>query len=218
MFNLKPRKSNQQRDLGPSNAQDVPWYVQGKNNPMKHIEVLSIRWFDAIRLGAKALGLEVDQCECSMVRGVPITRDQRQQAVVEFVRETFGDAEEWSKDHASAMNTDERISRFVEEAIELAQSENMTIEQVKTIVDYVYSKPKGEPFQEVGGVGVTLLSYCGHRGISADFAEVTEFERVLKMNKTVLRSGSSTIPQRHRHQAKVAAGVATTPRSGWRTT
>jgi len=191
MFNLKPRKTTPQRDLGPANAHDVAWYVQGKHNPTKHIEVFSRRWHDAIRLGAKVIGLEVDQCECSMVKGEPITRDQRQQAVVEFCIATFG---------AVTMNTQERISRVVEETLELAQSENMTKEQVEVLVNYVFSRPKGEPFQEAGGLGVTLLAYCGHVGISADFAEVTEFERVLKVDRETMRS---------RQKAKVAAGVAT---------
>jgi hypothetical protein len=191
MISFKKKKQETVKEGSPTNAYEVPWHVQSKINPSKHIEVFAKYWYDAIRLGAKALGIiEINECECSMQRGVPLTRDQRQRAVTEFVIDTFG---------IETMNTDERIARFIEEAIELAQAENMTKERVEAIVNYVFSRPKGDPFQELGGVGVTLLAYSGHVGMSADHAEVIEFERVLKVGRSTMRS---------RQKAKVAAGVA----------
>lgn len=50
--------------------------------------------------------------------------------------------------------------RFVEESIELAQACQVPKEDVLALVDYVYNKPPGEVYQEIGGVFVTLLALC----------------------------------------------------------
>ena len=42
----------------------------------------------------------------------------------------------------------ERAHRFLEEAIELAQSSNCSCEEAHALVDYVFSRPEGETFQE----------------------------------------------------------------------
>lgn len=52
-------------------------------------------------------------------------------------------------------NKEERIHRFIEEALELAQSLGCTKEEIGMLTDYVFSRPKGEPNQEVGGVMIT---------------------------------------------------------------
>jgi hypothetical protein len=119
-------------------------------------------------------------------------RDERQSAVYRWVGETFGVAN---------LETQERCKRFVEEAVELAQAEGLTAEEVSAIVAYVYSKSPGEVFQEAGGVGTTLLAYCEARGISADDAEDTEFRRVVELNPEHFR---------RRHNIKAAAGIANT--------
>lgn len=97
-------------------------------------------------------------------------RDTRQVKVLEWVREVFGDV---------ALAVEERVTRVVEEVVELAQAEGVSREQVLHVVDHVYGRKRGEVFQEVGGVGVTLLAYCQVRGISADYAERQELHRVL---------------------------------------
>lgn len=118
------------------------------------------------------------------------SRDTRQAAVLDWVRSTFGEA---------TLAPEERIMRFLEEAIELAQAEELAPERIHALIDHVYSKPPGEPVQEVGGVSVTLLAYCEMRGISADHSEKTEFERVLSIPADHFRK---------RHDIKARAGVA----------
>lgn len=119
-----------------------------------------------------------------------MNRDDRQQAVLQWAGDTFG---------VAALAPDERVLRVLEEVIELAQAEGITRDQARTVVDHVFGKPPGDPVQEVGGVGVTLLAYCQTRGISADRAEQSEFDRV-----------RTTDPMRFRERQnkKVAAGIA----------
>jgi pantoate kinase len=57
-------------------------------------------------------------------------------------------------------NKHERSQRFIEEAIELAQASGLSKENVKSLVEYVYDRPIGEFYQEVGGVMVTLAGLC----------------------------------------------------------
>lgn len=54
----------------------------------------------------------------------------------------------------------ERNYRFLEEAIELVQSNGCSKEDALQLVDYVFSRPPGFPPQEVGGVMVTLATLC----------------------------------------------------------
>lgn len=77
-----------------------------------------------------------------------------------------------------AMDPLERIMRFLEEALELAQAEGMTAAEVGRVVDYVYGRPTGETVQEVGGVMVTLAAFCFRREVSLKGAALTEFDRI----------------------------------------
>lgn len=79
--------------------------------------------------------------------------------------------------HRDANNLDLRTARFLEEALELAQASNLTKTQAKEILEYVYGRPVGEPAQEVGGVMVTLASYCSVRGIELESAAYNEMCR-----------------------------------------
>lgn len=71
---------------------------------------------------------------------------------------------------AVAADRYERNHRFLEEALELVQAAGTTREECIQLVDYVYSRPTGEPTQEVGGVMVTLAALCSARGISMKLA------------------------------------------------
>lgn len=71
-----------------------------------------------------------------------------------------------------------RNFRFLEEAVELVQACGMTKDEVLKLVDYVYGRPDGEPFQEVGGVLVTLATLCSAQGVNMDSAGDTELERI----------------------------------------
>ena len=99
------------------------------------------------------------------------TRDMRQATVESWVRRAFGDE--------TMLRPDERAARVLEEATELAQACGVPEATAEKIRAYVYARPVGDPAQEVGGVGLTLLACCGTLGISADKAESDEVARVL---------------------------------------
>jgi hypothetical protein len=84
-----------------------------------------------------------------------------------------------------------RGHRFVEESIELAQSAGVTREDVLMLVDYVYSRPVGEPTQEVGGVALTLAGLCCALNINMSEASLMELGRVW-LNIDKIRAKNAT--------------------------
>lgn len=72
----------------------------------------------------------------------------------------------------------ERNHRFLEEALELVQSKGCTQSEAHQLVDYVFGRDVGEPFQEVGGVEVTLAALCLAAGIDKQSAGEAELARV----------------------------------------
>lgn len=64
----------------------------------------------------------------------------------------------------------ERNQRFTEEALELVQACGATAEDCHKLVDYVFSRPVGDKFQEVGGVMTTLNSLALAHGIDTEEA------------------------------------------------
>ncbi|WP_234851989.1 hypothetical protein [Sinorhizobium meliloti] len=72
----------------------------------------------------------------------------------------------------------ERNYRFLEEALELTQSCGATAEDALQLVDYVFNRPAGDPFQETGGVEVTLAALCNAHQIDLDKAREAELDRV----------------------------------------
>lgn len=77
-----------------------------------------------------------------------------------------------------ADNRTERNYRFLEEALELVQSNGCTKEDAYRLVDYVYGRPAGELEQECGGVMVTLAALAEACGISMDDCGNIELVRV----------------------------------------
>jgi hypothetical protein len=77
-----------------------------------------------------------------------------------------------------ASDTRERNHRFLEEALELVQSCGATAGEAHELVDYVYDRETGEPFQEVGGVMVTLAALCLANGLNLHQAAETELARI----------------------------------------
>lgn len=65
------------------------------------------------------------------------------------------------------LTPDERIVRFVEESIELAQAHGLTRERIVAVVDYVLARPADRVEPEIGGVFNTLLAYATSRGVDA---------------------------------------------------
>lgn len=72
----------------------------------------------------------------------------------------------------------ERGDRLLEEVFELLQSGYYPVERVAALRDYVWSKPVGEPAQEVGGVMVTLAAYCIAHSLDMHEAGETELARI----------------------------------------
>lgn len=100
-----------------------------------------------------------------------------------YIIEDFqGDVGDWlikcfGKEIASDIT--ERNYRFLEEALELVQSNGCSKEDCLKLVDYVYSRPKGEINQEVGGVMVTLAALCEANSIDLATCSGNEVNRVL---------------------------------------
>lgn len=73
-----------------------------------------------------------------------------------------------------AEDVTERNHRFLEEALELVQSQGCTASEAHQLVDYVYGRPMGDSPQEVGGVMVTLAALCD--AIDIDMLDAAEKE------------------------------------------
>lgn len=120
-------------------------------------------------------------------------RERRQREMLQWAQDTFGGIEGF--DPASV---EERARRFLEEAVELCQAVGVTREQAAIVADYVYGRETGKPFQEIGGVMVTLNCLAEVVGESVCKAEVAEFERVQSKSKAHFEA---------RHRAKMEVGL-----------
>jgi hypothetical protein len=74
----------------------------------------------------------------------------------------------------------ERNYRFFEEATELVQSLGMSAVECHRLVEYVYSRPIGDPQQESGGVSVTHAVLCCANGIDQAHEAEVELRRILQ--------------------------------------
>lgn len=93
-----------------------------------------------------------------------------QTSTVKWVRDCMGDDE--------ADNVARRARRFVEEALELAQSAGLTIDDVQAVAEYVYNRPKEpRPGKEVGGTMVTLAALCHPLQLSMEAEAWRELSR-----------------------------------------
>ncbi len=72
----------------------------------------------------------------------------------------------------------ERNHRFLEEALELVQALNCTRDEAHQLVDYVYDRPTGNAFQELGGVQLTLAALCFANDFDMAEAAKAELTRV----------------------------------------
>lgn len=114
----------------------------------------------------------------------------RPQDILNWAAHTFGRV---------ALQRQERTARFVEEAIELAQADDMTALQVMKILARVYERPKGQYRKEIAQCGMTLEALAANVACNLDEAIQGEFDRV------------RAIPMEHwqdRHDAKVKLGIA----------
>lgn len=72
----------------------------------------------------------------------------------------------------------ERGKRMVEEALELGQAVGLDKNHCLALVDYVFSRPKGDVGQEVAGVMVTTLVLSSVLGVSASYELGKEHNRI----------------------------------------
>lgn len=100
-----------------------------------------------------------------------VTRDDRQRQVAEWCAAAFG------AEHQASVP--QRGLRMLEEAIEAYQATGGNTDQAHKLIDYIFAKEPGNLFQELGGVGITVLALAAAAGLSADDAETTELNRVL---------------------------------------
>lgn len=98
-------------------------------------------------------------------------RNDRQLEIEVWAQNAFGIAE--------ATSLPQRGLRLLEEAIEAYQAAGGAPDMAHKLVDYVFARPVGELFQELGGVGVTLLALAAAAELSADGCESAEVNRVL---------------------------------------
>lgn len=88
-----------------------------------------------------------------------------------------------------AKDVQERCDRFIEESLELTQSLGYSADRDHALVDYVFNRPIGEPFQEVGGVMVTLAALCSATDLNmtkdaeCEYSRITQPEIIEKIRK-----------------------------------
>lgn len=85
----------------------------------------------------------------------------------------------------------ERTHRFLEEALELAQASGCSRRDAEVLVEYVYSRPTGQPDFEVGGVMVTLAGLCSATGIDMNEAGDRELARNWERIEAIRRKQAS---------------------------
>ncbi len=124
-----------------------------------------------------------------MIRA-PSERDGRQKTATEWAERCFG--------RDVVEDRRERVTRILEEAIELAQAEGLGEDLVARLTERVYAKPAGDPRQELGGLGVCVLVYAQAAGVSADAIEAEEVAAILARDPGYFRQ---------RQNAKAAQGL-----------
>lgn len=91
-------------------------------------------------------------------------------SVADWVRQTFG--------VDVLYDVAERTNRFFEEASELAQAMGMSLGEAQQLIEYVWGRPVGVPWQEVGGVMTTLAALTHSFRIDMGQCANVELERI----------------------------------------
>jgi NTP pyrophosphatase (non-canonical NTP hydrolase) len=121
-----------------------------------------------------------------------------QKQVLDWAVDAFG---------AIAKNRDERAARLIEEAVEIAQAQDVSLEVVQRIVERAFSRPPGDLGQEIGGCAITLMALAENVGLSFDGEILREWERVKSKDKAWWT---------RKHAEKVEAGTANLSRDFWK--
>lgn len=118
------------------------------------------------------------------------SRGQRQIGAFKWALSAFGENE--------VRSVIQRAIRFGEEAFEGMQAAGVTKAQARAVLNYVYRRPPGELYQELGGIGISLLCFAQAANLDADRAERDELDRILSKPLDHFRQ---------RNQAKNDAGL-----------
>lgn len=101
-----------------------------------------------------------------------------------------------------AENIEERNHRFLEEALELVQANGCTAHEAFQLVDYVFAREIGDPWQEAGGVMITLAALCLAAGVDMheageiELARITDPETMERIRaKQAAKPSHSPLPQ-----------------------
>lgn len=121
------------------------------------------------------------------------------------ISELQSNVEDWMKlvFGIRARNREQRIARFMEEALELAQACEMTQSQIEQLTRYVYDRPKGRVGQEISGVLVTLSALATSEGVVMQHEIYKELKRIQtpeiinRVQHKFNSRPSDTIPGRH---------------------
>lgn len=115
-------------------------------------------------------------------------------------------------------NAPERGKRLIEEALEYGQTQKVTKEQAHLLVDYVFSRPVGDPAQEMGGVMVTALVAAQSAGLDAGGCLTSEMERIHEptiMEKIRSKQVSKELEGVGMKPSEPAAAPVLSVRCGW---
>jgi len=101
---------------------------------------------------------------------------------------------------SDSLDRNERMFRFLEESLEMSQASGCTREDALELLDYVFSRPVGEPQLEAGAVLVTLAGLCTSLDIDMEAAGEAELLRNWEKTKIIgmkreLKPEGSPLPQ-----------------------
>lgn len=106
--------------------------------------------------------------------------DDLQERTATWVEDTFG--------VKCLMDKTERALRILEEAHEYAQSVGVAPSDCEKIRNHVYSRPVGDPCQELAGLGVSLLAAAESQDTLLSSCIDTELTRIEAVNPIVFRA------------------------------
>jgi hypothetical protein len=101
----------------------------------------------------------------------PVSSKPYQARVFDWEVRCFGEAD--------ALDQKTRRQRFLEEALELVQACGMPRTEAHEVLNYVYNRPVGDAYQEVGGTMVSLAALCAALpSVDLETCAETELARV----------------------------------------
>lgn len=126
----------------------------------------------------------------ALARPAPPASEVPAKDALKWAVETFGDI---------ALDRTERVSRFIEEAIELAHSLGLPAELIESILIRCYRRPRGLPTLEFGQAMLTLALLAEVVNAPLYTLAAQEFERIQSIPKAEWE---------RRHKEKVELGIA----------